>query len=371
MFNSYNDFFTNPSNTFENFDEDFNIFKTNLEEEDTKKKEDFFDLDFMELSPIENNSLGISLKRDIVTEKYQDIFKDFSKKPYEEENYHDIGNCSFELFEKSAFESELKTTHKKCIDEEKIRDLDDTFISKMEDKNLIKKLFQDSPVKNKENNGYHSSDYQKKRTMDASFLTANENPFTEKTSSFLNRKMPTTNKKKVKKSKSKKKSKKKIHFKGMKKKQLVECNCKKSKCLKLYCECFAKGLICGVDCNCKDCHNIEDLKDLRELVIKETLEKNPFAFKSKYKKIEKKNSFLHSRGCNCSKTGCVKKYCECYNAGTGCSRLCRCSNCMNEKIEIKDEEVKIYYDRVLRKRRKKSILNECFKNKKFLKKLKL
>lgn len=41
------------------------------------------------------------------------------------------------------------------------------------------------------------------------------------------------------------------------------CNCKKSKCLKLYCECFAKGLICGIDCNCSDCHNIESLEELR------------------------------------------------------------------------------------------------------------
>ncbi len=33
------------------------------------------------------------------------------------------------------------------------------------------------------------------------------------------------------------------------------CNCEKSKCLKLYCECFAKNLFCGNSCNCKDCHN--------------------------------------------------------------------------------------------------------------------
>lgn len=73
--------------------------------------------------------------------------------------------------------------------------------------------------------------------------------------------------------------------KKFKKKPLAQCKCKKSKCLKLYCECFAKGLVCGVDCNCKDCHNTKDLEDLRQLVIKETLEKNPFAFKSKYKKM--------------------------------------------------------------------------------------
>lgn len=32
------------------------------------------------------------------------------------------------------------------------------------------------------------------------------------------------------------------------------CNCKKSKCLKLYCECFAQELYCD-GCNCNDCHN--------------------------------------------------------------------------------------------------------------------
>ena len=149
-----------------------------------------------------------------------------------------------------------------------------------------------------------------------------------------------------------------------KKKERVACHCKKSKCLRLYCECFAKGLICGVDCVCDGCHNTNELKDLREMVVQETLEKNPFAFKSKYKKMKEDEKILHSRGCNCSKTGCIKKYCECYNAGTGCSRLCKCTNCKNDNIELEDSEVRVYYDRVLRKRSKKSVLSECFEHKK-------
>ena len=32
------------------------------------------------------------------------------------------------------------------------------------------------------------------------------------------------------------------------------CNCKNSKCLKLYCECFALGEYCN-NCNCLNCHN--------------------------------------------------------------------------------------------------------------------
>lgn len=133
-----------------------------------------------------------------------------------------------------------------------------------------------------------------------------------------------------------------------------KCTCKKSFCLRLYCDCFAKGQICGPECNCNGCHNNESYLEVRELMIKETIAKNPLAFSSKYKKMNGEQKILHSRGCHCSKTGCVKKYCECFNAGTGCSRLCKCRDCKNDNIEIQDSEVKGYFEKVLRKRRKPS-----------------
>jgi hypothetical protein len=35
-----------------------------------------------------------------------------------------------------------------------------------------------------------------------------------------------------------------------------QCNCKRSGCLKLYCECFASGVYCDSDyCNCSTCFN--------------------------------------------------------------------------------------------------------------------
>ncbi len=35
------------------------------------------------------------------------------------------------------------------------------------------------------------------------------------------------------------------------------CNCKNSKCIKLYCECFRNGKNCK-NCDCKGCENFED-----------------------------------------------------------------------------------------------------------------
>ena len=36
------------------------------------------------------------------------------------------------------------------------------------------------------------------------------------------------------------------------------CKCTKIDCLKLYCECFAKGRMCGKNCVCVCCHNTPD-----------------------------------------------------------------------------------------------------------------
>ena len=42
--------------------------------------------------------------------------------------------------------------------------------------------------------------------------------------------------------------------------------------------------------------------------------------------------------CKC-KTGCGTKRCSCLKAGLGCTALCGCENCKNEKTENFDEDV--------------------------------
>ncbi|CAK5044603.1 unnamed protein product [Meloidogyne enterolobii] len=110
------------------------------------------------------------------------------------------------------------------------------------------------------------------------------------------------------------------------------CNCTKSMCLKLYCDCFASGEFC-LDCNCRDCHNNLEHESERSRAIKSSLERNPSAFKPKIgvaaKAIGKAIDMerLHQKGCHCKKSNCLKNYCECYEAKVPCTERCKCIAC--------------------------------------------
>ncbi|XP_057635506.1 tesmin [Chionomys nivalis] len=92
-----------------------------------------------------------------------------------------------------------------------------------------------------------------------------------------------------------------------------------------YCDCFASGDFCN-SCSCNNLrHELERFK-----AIKACLDRNPEAFQPKMGKGRLGVSKLrHSKGCSCKRSGCLKNYCECYEAKIMCSSICKCIACKN------------------------------------------
>jgi hypothetical protein len=81
------------------------------------------------------------------------------------------------------------------------------------------------------------------------------------------------------------------------------CKCSKSKCLKLYCDCFQVGRVCADRCSCKNCLNTpaESGKNgRRTAAIQNILDRRPDAFDVRVKKI--------GQGCSCKKNKYVRVF---------------------------------------------------------------
>jgi len=108
------------------------------------------------------------------------------------------------------------------------------------------------------------------------------------------------------------------------------CNCRKTNCLYLYCECFAAGQLCGPLCKCSGCKNTKDNERGRKKAQNARLARNRQAFAPKFRQDPDGSRYSHTRGCNCRRSNCVKKYCECFNAGVSCTGACKCEDCEND-----------------------------------------
>ena len=113
------------------------------------------------------------------------------------------------------------------------------------------------------------------------------------------------------------------------------CSCPRSRCIKLYCECFQEGRKCSKDtCSCKKCKNTDaesGPNGARTKAIQGILSRNPHAF-SKDKPVLDPSK-LTGLVCRCVKSQCLKLYCDCFQSGKVCNSYCLCRSCLNTETE--------------------------------------
>jgi hypothetical protein len=81
------------------------------------------------------------------------------------------------------------------------------------------------------------------------------------------------------------------------------CHCKKSRCIKLYCECFATQRMCTTRCKCANCLNTVQHERERDQAMIDARQRKKSAFAVALDRSP-------TPGCKCRRSECLKKYCE-------------------------------------------------------------
>lgn len=105
------------------------------------------------------------------------------------------------------------------------------------------------------------------------------------------------------------------------------CRCRHSHCSKMYCECFAAGRYCTELCECIGCENCVANEASLTRIRTGIRRRNPNAFTAKINQTS--GIRKHSRGCRCTRSKCLKRYCECFREGMSCTEDCECKDCHN------------------------------------------
>jgi len=115
------------------------------------------------------------------------------------------------------------------------------------------------------------------------------------------------------------------------------CTCKNSRCLKLYCVCFAAGASCKSTCKCIGCEN---QTKAQEPSFSKTLHPPKcFCGDCRIEKAEKSMQVIRSattsnNSCSCKNSNCLRLYCSCFQSGALCDeQRCRCLSCLNSTKE--------------------------------------
>jgi len=113
------------------------------------------------------------------------------------------------------------------------------------------------------------------------------------------------------------------------------CNCRNSRCLKLYCECFKLNGYCSSKCTCSNCRNTPKYESDRS---KKLAKLKPLLTSDQGQQSDEQNGPAEFRTeetrqnvCRCRRSNCLKNYCECFSSGYGCAEICNCRNCKNSK----------------------------------------